>query len=261
VLVNCVGLVTGPAVGGGLAHWDFRAPLGFAFVLCLLAFLWISRSHLAEASAGKPLALSWRRPVEIFLQAIRHPAIGPIALAYFLFQLGFALYYVYILVEMQKTYHATPLELGLFSAVLGVGFVIGTSVGYRGAAAWLKTDAKVARAGLAACGIVILLAALPLGAPLQVLVALLAAVSNVIAFVALLTLISGAASAEEQGWALGIGGSMTALAFFIAGLAAAALTVLALWILIAAGGLIVLAAVVPLKTARLSARVSAPPHT
>ena len=266
VLVNCVGLVTGPAVGGGLAHWDFRAPLGFAFVLCVLAFLWISRSHLVEAPAKKPLALSWRRPIEIFLQAIRHPAIGPIALSYLLFQLGFALYYVYILVEMQKTYHATPLELGLFSAVLGVGFVIGTTVGYRAAAAWLKTDAKVAAAGLIACGIVILLAALPLGAPLQVLVALLAAVSNVVAFVALLTLISGAASAEEQGWALGIGGSMTALAFFIAGLAASALTLLPLWILIAAGGLIVLAALAPLRATRRSAqglsdRVSAPPHT
>jgi len=45
---------------------------------------------------------------------------------------------------------------------------------------------------------VILLAALPLGAPLQVLVALLAAVSNVIAFVALLTLISGAAGRVKQ---------------------------------------------------------------
>ncbi len=207
------------------------------------------------------MALSWHRPIEIFLQAIRHPAIGPIALSYLLFQLGFALYYVYILVEMQKTYHATPLELGLFSAVLGVGFVIGTTAGYRTAAAWLKTDAKVAAAGLIACGIVILLAALPLSAPLQVLVALLAAVTNVVAFVALLTLISGAASAEEQGWALGIGGSMTALAFFIAGLAAAVLTLLPLWVLIAAGGLIVIAALAPLKPARLSARISAPPHT
>jgi MFS family permease len=261
VLVNCVGLVTGPAVGGGLAHWDFRAPLGFAFVLCVMAFIWIRRSHFVEAPAGKPLALSWHRPIEIFLQPTRHPALVPIALLYLLLQLGCALYYVYSLVEMQKTYRATPLELGLFSAVLGVGFVIGTTAGYRAAAAWLKTDAKVAAAGLIACGIVILLAALPLGAPLQVLAALLAAVSNVIAFVALLTLISGAASAEEQGWALGIGGSMTALAFFIAGLAAAALTVLALWILIAAGGLIVLAAVVPLNAARRSTRVSAPPHT
>ena len=55
VLVNCVGLVTGPAIGGGLAHWDFRAPLGFAFALCVLAFLWIRHSHVAEAHAGKPL--------------------------------------------------------------------------------------------------------------------------------------------------------------------------------------------------------------
>ena len=119
----------------------------------------------------------------------------------------------------------------------------------------------MAAAGLIACGIVILLAALPLSAPLQVLVALLAAISNVLTFVALLTLISGAAGPEEQGWALGIGGSLTALAFFIAGLAASALTLLPLWILIAAGGLIVLAALAPLRGTRPSIRVSAPPHT
>jgi MFS family permease len=134
-------------------------------------------------------------------------------------------------------------------------------VGYRAAAAWLKTDARVAAAGLIACGIVILLAALPLGAPLQVLLALLAAISNVLSFVALLTLISGAAGPEEQGWALGIGGSMTALAFFIAGLAASALTLLPLWMLIAVGGLIVLAALPPLRGTERSNRVSAPPHT
>jgi Arabinose efflux permease len=52
VLVNCVGLVTGPAVGGGLAHWDFRAPLGFAFVLCVLAFLWI-RQAFHRSPRGK----------------------------------------------------------------------------------------------------------------------------------------------------------------------------------------------------------------
>jgi MFS transporter, DHA1 family, tetracycline resistance protein len=46
--------------------------------------------------------LSWRRPIEIFLQASRHPASGKIAVSFLLFQLGFALYYLYILVEMQK---------------------------------------------------------------------------------------------------------------------------------------------------------------
>jgi MFS transporter, DHA1 family, tetracycline resistance protein len=261
VLVNCVGLVTGPAVGGGLAHWDFRAPLIFAFLLCLLAFLWLRQSRLSEAPAKRRLALSWRRPIQIFLQAIRHPDIGRIALSFLLFQLGFALYYVYILVKMQRVYPVTPLQLGLFSAVMGVGFVIGTTLGYRTAAAWLKSDAKVAAAGLIACGVFIFIAAAPIGMALQLLVAILACISNVPAFIALLTLISGAASADEQGWALGIGASMTALSFFLSGLAAAALTILPLWVLIAAGGAIVIAGLAPLRAAQRPALVNAPPRT
>ena len=132
--------------------------------------------------------LSWRRPIQIFLQAIRHPVIGKIAFSYLLFQFGFALYYVYVMVKAQRLYHVTPLQLGLFSAVMGVGFVIGTTVGYRTAATWLKSDAKVAAAGLFACGIFILIAAAPLGVPLMVVAALLASITNVLAFVALLTL-------------------------------------------------------------------------
>ena len=201
VLVNCVGLVTGPAIGGGLAHWNFRAPLVFAFLLCVIAFFWLRQSHLSETAAKRKLVLSWRRPIQIFLQAIRHPVIGKIALSYLLFQFGFALYYVYIMVKMQRVYHVTPLELGLFSAVMGVGFVIGTTIGYRTAAAWLKTDAKVAAAGLVACGIFIVIVAAPLGVPLIVLASIFACITNVLAFVALLTLISAAASPEEQGWA------------------------------------------------------------
>jgi len=258
VLVNCVGLVTGPAIGGGLAHWNFRAPLVFAFLLCVLAFLWLRQSHLSETAAKRKLVLSWRRPIQIFLQAIRHPVIGKIALSYLLFQFGFALYYVYIMVKMQRVYHVTPLELGLFSAVMGVGFVIGTTIGYRAAAAWLKTDAKVAAAGLVVCGIFIAMAAAPLGVPLIVLASIFACITNVLAFVALLTLISAAASPEEQGWALGIGGSMTALSFFLAGLGAAVLGVVPLWILIAAGGIIVIAGIAPLMAAPV---VSAPPRT
>src|SRR5262245_6552663 len=261
VLVNCVGLVTGPAIGGALAHWNFQAPLLFAFLLCAIAFLWLSRSHLTEAAAKRKLSLSLRRPIEIFLRAIRHPTIGRIAFSYLLFQFGFALYYVYVMVKAKRLYHATPLQLGLFSAVMGVGFVIGTTVGYRTAAAWLKSDAKVAAAGLFACGIFILIAAAPLGPALMVVAALLASITNVLAFVALLTLISSAASAEEQGWALGIGGSMTALSFFLAGLAAAVLAIVPLWALIGAGGMIVVAGIAPLKAVPAAAAVSAPPRT
>jgi predicted MFS family arabinose efflux permease len=259
VLVNCVGLVSGPAIGGALAHWDFRAPPLFALALCVLAFLWIRSSHLQEAHAAKPLALNWRRPFEIFLRAIRHPAIGKIALSFLLFQFGFGVFYIYIMVKMQRVYHATALELGLFSAVMGVGFVIGTTIGYRGASAWLKSDAKVASFCLFACGIFILISTAPLAAAGQVVTALFASITNVPAFVALLTLISGAASPEEQGWALGIGASMTALAFFVAGLAASVLTLMPLSALIGIGGLVTIASIQPLRKARLPVPAVVPP--
>jgi len=64
--------------------------------------------------------------------------------------------------------------------------------------------------------------------------AIVACATNLPAYVGLLTLISGSASAEDQGWALGIGASMAALAFFLAGLAAVALNIVPLWVLILA---------------------------
>ena len=54
---------------------------------------------------------------------------------------------------------------------------------------------------------------------------------------------------------------MTALSFFLAGLAAAVLAIVPLWALIGAGGVIVIAGVVPLKAVPFAAAVSAPPRT
>jgi predicted MFS family arabinose efflux permease len=247
VLVNCIGLITGPAIGGVLGHLDFRAPLGFALLLCLVAFFWIRRSQLGEAHGPRKLVVGWRRPVDIFSRALRHPVIGPVALSFLLFQLGFAFYYIYILVKMRKVYGVTALELGLFSAVMGVGFVIGTTVGYRSAVRWVGKDRNVAALGLAACGVFIVLSAASLPSAVQWMLALWVCIANILAFVGLLTLISAAAGGDEQGWALGIGASMTALAFFLAGLAAATLTLVPLGVLLGLGGMIVLAALFPLR--------------
>src|ERR1700733_16286908 len=55
VLVNCVALVSGPAVGGLLGHFDFRAPLGFAVLLCVIALIWIGRSRAVETKPRRKL--------------------------------------------------------------------------------------------------------------------------------------------------------------------------------------------------------------
>jgi predicted MFS family arabinose efflux permease len=256
VFVNCVGLVAGPLVGGGLGHINFRAPLAFALLLAVAAFVWIGRSRIDEREQRSALVLSWRRPIEIFLRAIRHPVIGGLALSFLLFQLGFGMYYIYIMVKLQRVYAVTSLELGLFSAVMGLGFVAGTTLGYRYLQRWLKDDVTVVTAALAACAAGICAAAAPLPQALQWLVALFACAANLPAFVGLLTLISRSASQDEQGWALGIGASMSALAFFIAGLAAVALNIVPLWALILAGGVLVALGIVPLRASRSPAGAS-----
>jgi MFS transporter, DHA1 family, tetracycline resistance protein len=247
VLVNCLALVSGPAVGGLLGHLDFRAPLGFAVVLCALAGTWIARSQAQETPHHQSLRLDWRRPLQIFATAWHHRKIRPLAGSFFLFQFGFALYYVYILVRMKSAYHLPMAALGLFSAVLGVGFVLGSTVFYRLAARCLRQrQERVATLGLLLCGALILLSALPVNTGVQWGLALLAATANVLAFVALLALISAAATEDEQGWALGIGAAMTAASFFLSGLFASVLNAIPVPLLLAAGGIMVAAGVLPL---------------
>ena len=86
------------------------------------------------------------------------------------------------------------------------------------------------------------------------------AIGNLLAFVGLLTLISSAATADEQGWALGVSASMTALAFFLAGLLAVVLHLVPLPALIAAGGIIVVAGIPPLRS-RTRAGITGVPAT
>jgi MFS family permease len=256
VLVNCLALVSGPAAGGILAHWDLRAPLLFAVVMCGGAFAWIHHGMVATHTGRQALRLTWSRPFEVFLNAWRHQTIRNLAAAFFLFQFGFAIYYVYILVRMTNRYGVTPAVLGLFSAVIGVGFVVGSTALFAEAKRRGMRDAAVAMVGLLSCGALILLAAAPVGMPEQWVFAFLCACTNTLAFIGLLALISAAAGADEQGWALGIGSAMTALSFFLSGLFASVLALISLPLLIGLGGILVVAGALPLRAAMRQARAA-----
>jgi MFS transporter, DHA1 family, tetracycline resistance protein len=190
--------------------------------------------------------MSWSTPFIGFVRAFRHPVISRLALSFLLFQLGFALYYIYILVRMTQSYGLSAAQLGLFSALFGAGFTLGSVAGYRLAARVLKTDRRVSIAGLSVCAVFILLAGLPVPAIVQWPLAFLAALSNLVAFIGILTMIGSAVSDAERGWALGIGGSMTAVAFFVSGMMALVEAYISTEWLILAGALVVALGVPPL---------------
>ncbi|HEX4259686.1 MAG TPA: MFS transporter [Acetobacteraceae bacterium] len=249
VLVNCLALVSGPAVGGLLMHFGFAAPLVFTIGLCAMAFVWLAAARIETGEAHGRLRIGPHRAFEVFVHAWRHPVIRGLACAFFLFQFGFAIWYVYVMVRMARVYGLPPTTLGLFSAVIGAGFVFGSTLGYRWLVRAAGSDAVAVAIAIVGCGALIALSALPLGGGLQWPLAFAIAVANVPVFVGILALISAAAASGEQGWAMGIGGAMTALSFMLSGLLAPVLTVVPLPLLIVAGGVVVIAGALPLRSA------------
>jgi predicted MFS family arabinose efflux permease len=245
VLVNCLALASAPAAGGVLTDIWLPLPLLVTMGLCAAVFVLIYRAHFPESPRGKALTLSWRRPVLNFVHAAQHPRIRWLALAFFLFQFGFAIYYVYVIVLMGNHYRLEPSWLGLFSGTLGVGFVAGSTLGYRILARLIPSEARICGLSLIVCGVFILLSACA-GETWQWPIVFLAAVANCAAYITLLSLISGAASADSQGWAMGIGSAAVALAFFLSGLIANGLAIIPLPAILALGGVIVVASALPL---------------
>lgn len=245
-LVNTTGLVAGPAIGGLLGHIDFRLPLALALALCLLTLLTLRTTVLAGDAPRRTFVFDWREPFLLFVRAARRSTlVAPLA-SFFIFQLGFLIYYTFILIEMQRSYGFSTAGLGVFSTVIGVGFVVGSSFGYKLASRWLGSDLRVARVALTLCGVLVVASALPMPALAQVALAVLIAIANIPAFVTLLAAISASVGADEQGWALGVGNASVAIAVFVSGLLPGLLSVFGSQdVFLAIGGVVVLAALIP----------------
>lgn len=245
VLVNTLGMVAGPAIGGVLGHWDFRLPLGLALALCLLTLVLLRSAHFASDEARRAFSLDWKQPFRLLARVSDRPAIIVPAASFFLFQFGFLIYYTFILIEMQRSYGFTTADLGLFSMVMGLGCAFSSAIGFRYVRAWLGSDKPTALLGLALCGAFLIVSGLPLPAWGQVAVAFSSTASNILAFITLLAAVSSAVDETERGWALGIANAGVALSVFLAGLLTGLLVFLPADVFLIAGGVIVLAGIPP----------------
>ncbi|MFK8254065.1 MFS transporter [Ancylobacter terrae] len=256
VFVNTLGMVAGPAIGGVLGGWELRLPLAVALALCLVTLASLSSAHFARDEAHRALNLDWKQPFRLLARIGARPAIIVPAAAFFLFQLGFLIYYTFILIEMQRSYGFTTGELGFFSMVMGLGCAFSSAIGFRIARAELGSDKRTTLAGLGLCGLFLIASALPLPSIGQIALAFLATASNILAFITLLAAISSAVDETERGWALGIANAGVALSVLAAGLLTSLLTLAAPDLFLAAGGVIVLLALVP--ALRLNETAAAP---
>jgi predicted MFS family arabinose efflux permease len=244
-LVNTVGLMAGPAIGGLLGELDLRLPLAFALALCLLNAVLLARARFGEETRRRAISLDWRQPFLLFARIAERPQVVPPLASFFLFQLGFLIYYTIILIVMQREHQFSTAQLGLFAVVMGIGFTFGSGVFYKLVASRLSGERAVAIFGMVSCGVLLLLSALPLPAWGQVVLALVICVANVPAFVSLLSVLSGCVEETERGWAMGLSSASVALCVFGSGILTSLLTIVPASTLLFAGGVIVIVGAVP----------------
>lgn len=237
-----IGSVFGPFIGGALSDsaltpwFNFSTPFIVSAVFAFGAALWLFFAFQDTNTVKATRKVSFFRPIQIFAEAVQHPAVRYLAIVFLLMQIGFSIYFQFILLHMSASYHYNNLQLGSFQAMLGLGFAIGLLGGVPYSLKY-GTEKSIAILALILTGATEIGSALISIQILQWILALLTGLFDIIAFAMLLTLFSNAVDQKAQGWVMGISSAVMAIAWVITGLSANALSFISPNLLILSGGM------------------------
>ena len=249
----CIGVILGPLLGGLLADqklvswFNFSTPFYAATLLALIAFIWVAAGFKnTEHTPSLDHKLSLARPITLFIEGVRHQLIRKLALVFLLMQIGFSLFFQFIVVYMRTAFHYLPWQLGAINSMLGIGFGIGLLIGMPLVIKRAK-PLTIALYTLLLLAIGQLFAGLLPGASVQWPLAIIIATVDIMCFSSMLTLFSDSVDSKKQGWAMGIANAMMALAWTLTGFASNLLSYLGANGLILLGGIILLIAALYFK--------------
>ncbi|MCB1826784.1 MAG: MFS transporter [Coxiellaceae bacterium] len=218
-----LGFVFGPIIGGVLSEpkivswFNFQTPMYFAAAISLLnaAFLWLT-FHETHETKGK-LNIRFHYAINIFISAFKHKGIRYLSLVFLVMIFGWSNYFTFISMYMITHYKATPLQVSLFLAVMGCGFAVGCGVlvDYLTKRYSLK-NLVVQGSIIAAIGILLSLCFEINWLPW--VMTFFIAIAIAIAYSVILTIFSNQVDDNEQGWVMGVTGSIMALCFGITSL-------------------------------------------
>lgn len=241
-LSYCFGSVLGPLLGGitsdpTLVHWfSFSMPLFLAAALALIAFIWIVVSFKETFSVHIKRKISFLRPIHIFYEAAKHPSIRILAIVFLLMQIGFSIYFQFIIVQMRYANDYSNWQLGAVQAMIGLGFALGLLVCMPySLKRWQVIS--IAIGALLFTGIGQIFASLNYIVFIQWILAIAIASLDIMAFTALLTLFSDAVEPNAQGWVMGIANAVMAISWAVSGLFSNLITMMGTRGLIFMGGI------------------------
>lgn len=240
------GSVLGPFIGGllsdqSLVSWfNYATPFIVAGVMALLACMWlVSFQETSQPDTDKKLSLL--HAINIFTKIFQHRTVAYLSLVFLLMQIGFSIYFQFIIVHMKHVHHYSNWQLGSFQSMLGLGFAIGILLILPQLTKRFNIK-SIATTALLATGIAQLVAALITIPSLQWLLAIIIATSDMVAFSAMLTLFSFAVSKQLYGWVMGVSSAVMAIAWVISGLGANLFGIISIGQFIFIGGVVLVLA-------------------
>jgi len=242
-----IGLVIGPVIGGVmsdpkvLSWFNFSTPFYFTAILCVLTLIWLQFGYQdLSTTKRRKQSFSILQPIKIILKAFLQPKILLLVFIFLLMQIGFGLYFQYSLVVLQEYHHYSTAGLGIFNGFLGLNFIFSLIVMMPILTRHLNIK-TITILALVIAGITEILSGFVIIQWAFWLLAIPLSCFDMIGYTAMLTNFSDAASATEQGWALGIASSAMAIAWTVTGSTANLLSLLGPSKLIVIGGCMMVA--------------------
>lgn len=213
-----MGFVLGPLIGGWLSDknivswFDFSIPLYFAAVISLLnagLLEWLFKETFIPVESSK---VQFSRAVTVFVSAFKHHKIRNLSLVMFIMIFGWAAFYTFIPLYVHEIFNYDTLMQSYFMAVLGIGFAIGC--GYLVDYCSRHFDNKLNVVwGCLISALFVLLMVLYTGRVASWIFTVVIGASVCVAYSIIITLFSDQVGPEEQGWVMGVTGSIMALCF------------------------------------------------
>jgi predicted MFS family arabinose efflux permease len=201
-----------------MPYFTYATPMYFAAFLALCnALVLYYRVQETRVLRKKQLAIRWGHAWSMFASAFQHQALRNYSLVLLVLVFGWGNYFSFIPLYLLQMYHYSAMQNSLFFAVLGLGFSIGCG--------WLvKLCSKrytIHNIILVSCTLTsleILVTVLSKAQWVAWVAAFCIGITLSLAYSLLLTIFSNLVSKEEQGWVMGVTGSIMALCFGITSL-------------------------------------------
>jgi DHA1 family tetracycline resistance protein-like MFS transporter len=216
-LIQCLGFVIGPLMGGVLADVQYYVPFIGSGLFAAVAFFWILIAFEETLMIKNEKKISLNRFFKVFVDAYQNKRIRNLSAIFLLMQIGVALFLPVVLILLTTNYQYTAIDLGLFNGYLGIGFALGLLILLP---KMLKRYSIEKIVFLSLFSTFILQFLTPL-IPKVIFVWLFAfpfAMIIEVAFSGIFTSFSNATDESSQGWVMGISVATMAIAWAVAGL-------------------------------------------